>query len=109
MAKLFDITVTTGTYELNGEKKYRSKNIGTVWEGKNGPYLRLDRTFNPAGVPSTDPAADTIICNMWEPRDKDAQPKPQQAKNYTNPQTRAPEVGGFDDTDIPFMRIMGPW
>ena len=100
MAKLYDISVTTGSYEQNGEKKYRSLRVGTVWEGKNGPYLRLDRTFNPAGVPVADPMSDSIICNMWTPRDKDGQQPPQQARNYTNPQTGAPDVPF--DSDIPF-------
>lgn len=31
-----------------------------------------------------------------------------QRQSYTNAQGQ-PEVGGFDDSDIPFMRVMGPW
>ena len=100
MAKLYDVSVTTGSYEVNGEKKYRSERIGSVWEGKNGPYLRLNRTFNPAGVPVADPMSDSVICNMWTPRDKDGQQAPQQARNYSQPQSSAPS-SDFDDS-IPF-------
>lgn len=91
MAKLYDLTVTTGTYEVNGEKKYRTLNVGSVWEGKDGrPFTRLNRSFNPAGVPVPDLSQDSIICNMWEPKDR--------------PQSPAPKAGAapdFDD-DMPF-------
>jgi hypothetical protein len=102
MAKLYDISVTTGTYEVNGEKKYRSERVGTVWEGKNGPYLRLNRTFNPAGVPVQDPLADSVICNMWEPRDGNGQAAPQSAvRTPANNAAIADAAATFDD-DIPF-------
>lgn len=101
MAKLYDISVTTGTYEVNGEKKYRSERIGTVWEGKNGPYLRLNRTFNPAGVPVQDPLADSIICNMWEPRDGQA-PAPQSAVRTPANNAAIADAAAAFDLDIPF-------
>lgn len=91
MAKLYDVSVTTGAYEINGEKKYRSVQIGSVWEGKDGrPFLRLDRTFNPAGVPVKDSTQDNIICNLWEPRQKEA------------PVQNTPAVQTFFDDQIPF-------
>lgn len=91
MAKLYDVSVTTGAYEINGEKKYRSIQIGSVWEGKDGrPFLRLDRTFNPAGVPVKDSTQDSIICNLWEPRQKEA------------PAQNTPAVQTFLDDQIPF-------
>lgn len=108
MAKLYDVSVTTGSYEVNGEKKYRSVQIGSVWEGKDGrPFLRINRTFNPAGVPIQDPSQDSIICNMWEPRDGSQGQQPQrQADTQTqssNTQSKptAPAEADFDD-DIPF-------
>lgn len=99
MAKLYDVSVTTGVYEVNGEKKYRRTEVGSVWEGKDGkpPYFRMNRTFNPAGVPVSDPTADTIICNMWEPRPRDGQ----QAAPAPTQRQAAPAAQDFDD-DIPF-------
>jgi hypothetical protein len=105
MAKLYDISVTTGTYEVNGEKKYRSERVGSVWEGKNGPYLRINRTFNPAGVPVTDSTADSIICNMFTPRERDGQggytPATSAPMASVNATASAPSAVPFDD-DIPF-------
>ena len=104
MAKLYDVSVTTGTYEINGEKKYRSVKVGSIWEGKNGPYLRIDRTFNPAGVPVNDPAIDSIICNMWAPKDgQQSAAQPQQAKNFSQQpaQPASAKDSDFDDS-IPF-------
>lgn len=99
MAKLYDVTVTTGTYELNGEKKYNSVRVGAVWEGKNGPYFRMNRTFNPAGVPVSDPSADSIICNMFTPRD--GQGSYQSAQPQTTA-SKAPAAGVSFDDDVPF-------
>jgi hypothetical protein len=102
--KLYDITCNIGTYQgADGQTKYRSIRVGTVWQGKNGPYMRLDRHFNPAGVPVNDPATDNIICNMWEPRAGDNGQAPDAAQRRATPANAAHSTGApaFDD-DIPF-------
>ena len=65
MAKLYDLTVTTGKYtdKVTGKEKNRYKNIGAVMSGNEGSkYILLDRIFNPAGLPVT-------LDNMGQPRD----------------------------------------
>lgn len=47
------------------------KNVGVLMEGDKGPYVLLDKTFNPAGVPSQD-GKTSIILSAFEPKEKDA-------------------------------------
>lgn len=69
MAKKYDLVVKTGEYtDREGNTKARFRNVGVVMDGQNGPYILLDRTFNPAGVPGQD-GRESIIVSMYEPRD----------------------------------------
>lgn len=61
--KKYDLVVKVGEY--NGKGKY--KNVGVMLEGERGPYILLDRTFNPAGVPSD---RESIVVSMFEPKGK---------------------------------------
>lgn len=66
--KLYDLAVKVGSYVDNtGKEKNRYQNLGVVLEGKDGPFLLLNRYFNPAGVPC-DPSKDSIIVSMFKPR-----------------------------------------
>lgn len=81
--KRYDLAVKTGTYMKDGEEKNRYQNIGAVFQGDNGFYMVLDRTFNPAGVPNPD-NRDGVIVSMFEPRGSEKIPQqppraPQQA------------------------------
>lgn len=102
--KTHDLAVAIREYQTNsGETKKQWQNIGAVIEyDDGGKSLLIERWFNPAGIPGDG----AVRISMFEPRPRDGQqtqqPKPQMAKNYTNPQTGAPEVGGFDDSEIPF-------
>jgi hypothetical protein len=64
MSKKFDLAVKVGTHK-DGKGKW--KNIGVMMEGNNGPYILLDRTFNPAGV-TTD--KDMLMVSCFTPKDK---------------------------------------
>jgi len=66
--KLYDLAVKVGSYTKDGQEKGRYQNIGVVLKGKDGPFLLLNRYFNPAGVPC-DPEKDSIIVSMFAPRD----------------------------------------
>lgn len=69
MAKKYDLVVKVGEYtDGQGQTKGRFKNVGVMMEGQNGPYILLDRTFNPAGVGGND-GRESIILSMYEPRD----------------------------------------
>lgn len=65
MAKTHDLAVKVGTYtDQYGKEKNKYLNIGVVLDGQHGPYILLNRTFNPAGVPC-DPSKDSIIVSMF--------------------------------------------
>lgn len=71
--KTHDLSVKTGTYrDASGQEKARYKTIGALMQGDKGPFIVLDRTFNPAGVPVED-GRDQIIVSCFEPRPRDAQ------------------------------------
>lgn len=98
MAKLKDIAVVVGTYQQNGEEKFKWKTVGALIEGKGGKqYVMLDRTFNPAGVPDLeDRGGDQIVMSMFDPKGYDnASPK---KESKPAPSRRFHE----DDDDIPF-------
>jgi hypothetical protein len=73
MAKKFDLVVKVGEYTDNqGQTKGRFKNVGVMMEGDKGPYILLDRTFNPAGVGGND-GRESIILSLYEPKDNGGQ------------------------------------
>lgn len=68
MSKKYELAVKVGSYtDRNGQEKNRYQNIGVVMDKGNGPFLLLNRHFNPAGVPC-DPQKDSIIVSMFKPR-----------------------------------------
>jgi len=94
MAKLYDLTVKTGSYtNQQGEEKNRYQNIGAVMESNNGKFILLYKWFNPAGVPD-ERGGDSIIVSMFDP-------KPRQPQQQQPPQQQPAVAKTFDD-DIPF-------
>lgn len=92
--KKYDIAVVTGSYnDSQGNKKNRYQNIGAVIQGDNGPYILLERWFNPAGIANPD-GRSNVLLSLFEPRDGQDQPK------QSAPQRSAPSAD-FDD-EIPF-------
>ena len=89
MKKIYDIVVKTGTYEKGGETKNRYQNVGAVIQGDEGPFMLLERTFNPAGAPNPD-GRETVLLSLFKPRERQEAPAQQESQG-----------GGFDD-DIPF-------
>ena len=89
MAKTFDVVATLGTYEKDGEKKYISKNVGSIIETRHGQRLKLDATFNPAGCPRDEDGS--VWLALFEPKPRDNQQRaPQQQPQFK------------DDEPIPF-------
>lgn len=73
MAKKYDLVIKTGEYtDRDGNTKARFKNVGVVMDGDKGPYILLDRTFNPAGV-SGNEGRESIIISMYEPKQEGGQ------------------------------------
>lgn len=95
---VYDLTVVTGEYQdRSGQTKKRYKNIGRVLRNDNGMFAVMDKTFNPAGVPSD---GDTIFISMFEPRQRDGQQ--QQSNGYgAGGQPSNHDTGG---DEIPFNK-----
>lgn len=60
-----DLLVKTGEYEQNGQTKARWKRIGRIVDSAKGPYMLLEKTFNPAGVPDSRDS-DSILVTIRE-------------------------------------------
>ena len=95
--KVYDIVATVGEYtDREGNQKKQYLNVGVVLKGDNGPYIMLNKTFNPAGL--AEPGRTGILLGLFEPREREGQ-KPAQAAPA--PQAAPPAAQGFDD-DVPF-------
>lgn len=95
--KKYDVAVVTGSYtDSNGNKKNRYQNVGAVIQGDNGPYIILERWFNPAGIANPD-GRSNVLLSLFEPRDGQQADAPRQAAQ----QQAAAPAADFDD-DIPF-------
>lgn len=74
MSKKYDVCVKVSEYtdRTTGETKTRYQNIGVVMEGSNGPYMLLNRWFNPAGMPNPE-GRESLLVSLFEPRDRQHQ------------------------------------
>lgn len=60
--KTHNLYVNTGSYiDSNGESKNKYMNVGSVMEGKYGPFIFLNKAFNPAGIETDEGMSDIII------------------------------------------------
>ena len=102
MAKKYDLVVKVGEYtDGQGQTKGRFKNVGVMMEGQNGPYILLDRTFNPAGVGGND-GRESIIVSLYEPKQDGQQPsQAQQAHSQQKANAFQPQPHDLSD-DVPF-------
>lgn len=63
--KKYDVVATVGEYtNAQGEAKKRYQNVGAVIDKGNGPFLVLEKWFNPAGLESP-------ILSLFEPKMKE--------------------------------------
>jgi hypothetical protein len=98
MAKKYDLSVKTGEYtDRDGQTKGRYLNIGVMMETDKGPYILLNRTFNPAGVPGNN-ERDNIMVSLFEPRDNQGQSQAPAQQRQASP---FPPQRPLDD-DVPF-------
>jgi hypothetical protein len=97
MAKKYDLVVKVGEYtDGQGQTKGRFKNIGAMMENDKGPYILLDRTFNPAGVGGNE-SRESIIVSLYEPKQEGGQ----QAHSAAKANAYQPAARDLDD-DVPF-------
>lgn len=93
ITKKYDLVVATREYtDGQGNKKKAYQNIGAVMEGDKGPYIMLERWFNPAGIGGGD-GRSSIIVSMFEPNRDRAGGGQQQRQ-------AGPDLG--DGDNIPF-------
>jgi len=60
--KKYDVAIPLGNYtDKDGKEKTRWQNVGAILEGDKGPYLLLDRWFNPAGLPNPENRTSVIL------------------------------------------------
>lgn len=98
--KVYDMVVKIDTYtDQNGDEKGRYQNIGVMLEGPNGPYLLMDKTFNPAGVAGDDRR---VLISLYEERTSRPATKKENAqlKKDVAQSTQAPPFSLEDE--IPF-------
>ena len=96
-----DLVVKTGSYtDRDGNEKARFENIGRLMEGKDGPYLLLKRTFNPAGVPVQE-GRDSIVVSIYEPREQ-GQQRPAAQGGQGERTNAPPQPQSGLDGDVPF-------
>lgn len=63
--KKYDVVAVTGEYtNSQGETKKRYQNVGAIIDKGNGPFLVLEKWFNPAGLESP-------ILSLFEPKMKE--------------------------------------
>lgn len=88
--KMYNLKVKNGTYMKDGEERTNYVSCGVVLKGEYGPYIIMDKTFNPAGV-ETEPGKTGISISMF--KDEPRQAAPQQAA----PQIPPPNVNFPDE------------
>lgn len=69
MAKLADVAVVVGSYKKDGEDKFKWKTVGQLIESNGKQYVMLDKTFNPAGVPTRE-GSDQITLSFFYDKDR---------------------------------------
>ena len=90
MGKKYDLAVKVGSYtDQYGNQKNRYKNIGALMTGNDGgEYILLEKTFNPAGVPSD---RESIIVSLFKPKDSQSTHNEAKQDGY-QPQPDAEEI-----------------
>jgi hypothetical protein len=80
MGKLADVAVVVGSFKKDGQEKFKWKTVGALIEGANGKqYVMLDKTFNPAGVPTKE-GSDQITLSFFYDKDRQqSSPEPKKA------------------------------
>lgn len=92
-------------YGNEGKKRWQKVGVllkpGYNDEGKGpGLVVMLDRYFNPAGVPTEDPLASSVVLSTYWPGDKTTR-KPPSPDNFKAPRPQQPPLEDLED-DIPF-------
>ena len=60
MSKIY-LTVNA-RHEKDGQTKNKYQNVGVIMEGEKGPFILLNKTFNPAGIQD---GKESVIISMF--------------------------------------------
>lgn len=68
--KKYDLSVTTGKYQVNGQEKRRYENVGEIHENQKGDFYARMKAFTLLGVAMAAIARgdDQIMVNLYAPR-----------------------------------------
>ena len=70
MKKVYDLAIKNGSYEKNGETKFKYLNVGCVMQSDKGMFILLEKTFNPAGVSIGSKDSTSVLISIFEPKNK---------------------------------------
>lgn len=100
-----DLAVTVREYEKDGETKKVREKIGSIFTDEQGRmYLRINRFFNPAGVPG-ESTADSILVSAFVVEDRpqgNGAPSGQTDHGRAKSNGYQPQGGGINEDDVPF-------
>ena len=96
--KTHDICSSIGKYtDSTGNTKNRYINIGSVWKGDNGTFIRLNRWINIAGIPFKE-GSDSVLCSIFPVKNKNSD-----NNDFNNSQSSQSQSSDFSSIDdIPF-------
>ena len=108
MKKLYDIVAKTGEYTgKDGETKAKWLTVGSILEGDKGPFMLLEKWFNPGGVVDAK-GGSAVLLSLFTPKERDggdneyqSSKKPAMNKPNQLPGARNPGKPSNDD-GIPF-------
>lgn len=86
--KTHTLAVKIGTYVKDGQQKNKYAYIGAIIDGEYGPFMLLEKTFNPAGV---DCEGSQIKVSMFACEEETKTPNVEPMKSFVE-----------DDDDMPF-------
>jgi hypothetical protein len=95
--KIQDILVTVGTYEKDGQQKFRSRNIGSIWKNDDGhcyaqfDVLALDSKLVALNSRATKKVEDKIFASLFDVKPADPGSKSAAAPAHAD-----------DEEDIPY-------
>lgn len=106
--KTHDLVVTVREYQdRDGNTKREYQNIGALMESDKGPFVILERWFNPAGIANPDGRSGLMV-SCFEPRQREDNGTRQQSARQASYDAQRPQSGGYggaanlDESEIPF-------
>lgn len=92
--KKYSICAVIGSYtDSDGQEKKRYQTVGAILENDNGPFIVMNKWFNPAGLAS--PSEESVFLSLFAPKEKSGE-------TYADKARHIPPAGDDLADDIPF-------